>query len=261
MHHWWSCLVFIAFLGLAPPGEAKIRVEPLPYSQNQKTFQGVLAWDDSVKGKRPGILVVHEWWGLNEYATNRAKQLAELGYVALAVDMYGEGRVTVHGKEAGEWAKQVTSNIDDWQKRAMNGIHILQADARVDADRLAAIGFCFGGATVMQMVYGGAPVRGVVSFHGSLPLPANTQNMNRSAKVFVAHGGSDPFLSSEHIAKFTGVLDEAGIDWQMSVYGGAQHSFTNPSADQYGMKGVKYHPEAATRSWAQMKIFFDEIFQ
>jgi dienelactone hydrolase len=131
----------------------------------------------------------------------------------------------------------------------------------VDPSRLAAIGYCFGGATVMQLVYGGAPVKGVVSFHGSLPLPPESQAIPHSAKVLIAHGAADPFLTSDHIVQFKGALDAAGIDWQMMVYGGAQPSFTNPSANQYGVKGVQYHKQADQRSWMHMRQFFDELFQ
>ncbi len=250
-------LVFIAFPYSL---EAKIQSKVVPYSLGDNAYEGFLAWDDSVKDKRPGILVVHEWWGLNDYVRSRVEQLAKLGYVAFAVDMYGKGKVTAHPEKASEWAKLTTSNIDEWLGRAQKGLKILQADERVDPTRLAAIGYCFGGATVMQLVYGKAPVKGVVSFHGSLPLPPSPQKVSDAAKVLIAHGHSDPFISSDHIAEFQTALNAAEIDWQMIVYSGAQHSFTNPSADQYGLKGAKYHKQADQRSWMHMKQFFDELF-
>jgi len=151
--------------------EARVQSTSIPYSHGDVALEGVLAWDDAIQGKRPGILVVHEWWGMNEYARARAEQLAALGYVALAVDMYGKGKVTTHADEARQWMQQTTVNVEMWQARSRQGLRLLQADSRVDQTRLAAIGYCFGGATGMQMVYGGAPVKGVVSFHGSLPLP------------------------------------------------------------------------------------------
>jgi dienelactone hydrolase len=241
--------------------EASVQVKPIPYSHGEVPLEGVLAWDDAREGKRPGILVVHEWWGLDDYTRTRVKQLAALGYVALAVDMYGKGKMTTHADEAKEWMQQTTANVEMWQARAREGLRVLQADPRVDPTRLAAIGYCFGGATVMQMVYGGAPVKGVVSFHGSLPLPPSSQTINRSAKILIAHGEADPFLTPDHTAKFTMALDGAGLDWQMVIYGGAQHSFTNPSANQYGMKGVQYQERADRRSWEHMKLFFDELFR
>jgi dienelactone hydrolase len=241
--------------------EAKLQLKPLPYSHGEVPLEGVLAWDDAREGKRPGILVVHEWWGLNEYARTRAEQLAALGYVALAVDMYGKGKVTSHADEARQWMQQITANVETWQARAREGLRLLQADPRVDPTRLAAIGYCFGGATVMQMVYGGALVKGVVSFHGSLPLPPSSLVVKGSPKILIAHGEADPFLTPDHIANFKKGLDGAGLDWQMVIYGGAQHGFTNPSANQYGMKGLQYQEQADRRSWEHMKLFFDELFR
>jgi len=257
-------LVFVFILvmvGWPLLAEAKVQSQKIPYSFGETSFEGYLVWDDSVKGKRPGVLVVHEWWGLNDYARSRAEQLAELGYVALAVDMYGKGKVTTHPEKASEWAKLTTGNLDEWRGRAETGLKLLQANPNVDPARLAAIGYCFGGATVMQLVYGGAPVKGVVSFHGSLPLPSQTQAISQSAKVLIAHGASDPFLTEDHVGKFKTALNQAEIDWQMIVYSGAQHSFTNPSADQYGLNGATYHKQADQRSWTHMKQFFDELFQ
>ena len=241
--------------------EAKIQIQPIPYTYGEVELEGVLAWDDSIAGKRPGILVVHEWWGLNEYARKRAEQLAELGYVAFAVDMYGKGKVTDHGEQASQWAKEVTTNLPLWYGRALQGLKVLEAHPQVNTQKMAAIGYCFGGATVMQLVYGDAPVKGVVSFHGSLPLPPASQPIKSDAEILIAHGGADPFLTADHIQQFQTALDQSGLDWQMVIYGGAQHSFTNPSANQYGMKGVQYQEQADRRSWNQMRPFFEEIFR
>ncbi len=254
-------IVLLILVGIPPLVEAKVQSKVVPYSYGEESFEGFMAWDNSVKGKRPGILVVHEWWGLNDYARSRAEQLAEMGYMAFAVDMYGKGKVTTHAAKAGEWAKQTTSNMDEWLGRAQEGLKLLQANPMADSARLAAIGYCFGGATVMQLVYGGAPVKGVVSFHGSLPLPSNSQAISHTPKVLIAHGAADPFLTADHIGQFKTALEKAEIDWQMIQYGGAQHSFTNPSADQYGLEGAKYHKQADQRSWAHMQQFFDELFE
>lgn len=240
---------------------AAVQVKVIPYTHDKVQLEGFLAWDDSVKGKRPGVLVVHEWWGLNDYAKERAKQLAALGYVAMAVDMYGKGKVTSHAETASQWAKDTTKNVAQWQARARAGLNVLQTDPRVDPQRLAAIGYCFGGATVMQMVYDEAPVKGVVSFHGSLPLPPEGFRGNPGRKVLVAHGSADSFLPAEHITQFIGALNNAQQDWQMMIYGGAEHSFTNPSAGQYNVKGIRYHADADRRSWAHMALFFEEIFR
>ena len=256
----WFILTWM-FIGMSPLVEAKVQSKVVPYTHGETSFEGFLAWDNSVKGKRPGVLVVHEWWGLNDYARSRAEQLAELGYMAFAVDMYGKGKVTTHPEQASEWAKLTTSYVDKWLGKAQAGLNVLMKESNVDPTRLAAIGYCFGGATVMQLVYGGAPVKGVVSFHGSLPLPNESQPLNTSAKILIAHGADDPFLQPDHIQQFQNALDTAGLDWQMIQYGGAQHSFTNPSANQYGVEGVQYHPQADQRSWRHMKQFFDELFR
>jgi dienelactone hydrolase len=257
----FGLILFLVFSGLPHLVQAKVQSKAVPYMYGETAFEGFLAWDDSIEGKRPGILVVHEWWGLNDYARSRAEQLAALGYVALAVDMYGKGKVTTHPEQAGEWAKLTTGNVDEWLGRAQAGLKVLQADPHVDPTRLAAIGYCFGGATVMQLVYGGAPVKGVVSFHGSLPLPSQAHPIHNSAKVLIAHGASDPFLTADHLEQFKAALDNAEIDWQIIQYGGAQHSFSNPSANQYGMKGVQYQMQADQRSWMHMQQFFNELFQ
>jgi dienelactone hydrolase len=241
--------------------EAKVQVTAIPYSHGDVSLEGMLAWDDAVQGKRPGILVVHEWWGLNEYVRTRAEQLAALGYVALAVDMYGKGKVTTHADEARQWMEQTTANTETWQARAREGLRVLQDDPRVDPTRMAAIGYCFGGATVMQMVYAGAPLKGVVSFHGSLPLPPSSANSKDWAKIVIAHGQDDPFLTPDHIQKFRETLEKAKADWHMVIYGGARHSFTNPSADRYGIQGIRYQEQADRRSWEHMKVFFKELFR
>jgi dienelactone hydrolase len=257
-----AVLLLIAVLCVwSPIVEGKVQVTTIPYSHGDVALEGVLAWDDAIEGKRPGILVVHEWWGLDDYERTRAEQLATLGYVALAVDMYGKGKVTAHADEAKKWMQQTTANVEMWQARALAGLQVLQANPKVDPARMAAIGYCFGGATVMQMVYGGAPVKGVVSFHGSLPLPPSSLTIKHPAKILIAHGADDMFLTQDHITQFTMALDGAGFDWQMIIYGGAKHSFTNPSANQYGMKGVQYQEQADRRSWEHMKLFFEEIFQ
>ena len=240
---------------------AEIQTKAIPYQHGDVPLEGFLAWDDSKAGKQPGVLVVHEWWGLNEYARDRARQLAELGYVAFAVDMYGNGQVTTHPDQAGKWMKQVQANVKQWQARARNGLAVLRSQEMVDPNTIAAIGYCFGGATVIQLAYSGAEVKGVVSFHGALPLPTAKQAQNTKTKLLIAHGNADPFLNEEHIRKFRHALDAANLDWHMVMYAGARHSFTNPGADAHGIDALKYDQQADERSWKHMQLFFDEIFQ
>ena len=244
----------------APVAIAEVRTKTVVYKHADLQLEGHLTWDNSLTGRRPGVLVVHEWWGLNDYARRRAKQLAAMGYVAFALDMYGRGKVTKHPDEASKWMKQVQASIPVWQARALAGLNVLRAQKFVDPERLAAIGYCFGGSTVLQLAYSGAPLQGVVSFHGALPLPDQQQAARMHARVLIAHGNADSFISEDHIRTFRATMDTSHIDWQMIVYAGARHSFTNPGADAYGIDALRYNQQADERSWRHMKLFFDEIF-
>ncbi len=249
----------LALALLTPAAHAAIKSETITYHHGDAELQGYLAYDDAISGKRPGVLVVHEWWGLNEYAKKRADMLAEMGYVAFAADMYGKGLVTTHAKEAKGWMEQVTSNVENWRARAVSGLEVLKNHPLVDSHKLAAIGYCFGGGTVMQLAYSGADLAGVASFHGPLPPPPETVTAIKP-KVFVAHGNADGFVPPERIAAFRAGMERLGADWFMLVLGGAKHSFTNPEADQAGMDGLAYNAAADRRSWAMLKEFFSEIF-
>jgi dienelactone hydrolase len=244
----------------AVPAFAVMHQEVITYKDGDTELTGYLYWDDAFTGKRPGILVAHEWWGLNDYAKLRAEMLAEMGYVAFAADMYGDGRVTRHAEDAKGWMQQITANVADWQRRALLGLEQLKAHDQTDSERLAAIGYCFGGATVMQMAYAGVELDGVVSFHGSLP-PATAEQAKRiKGRVLISHGDADPFVPRERLAAFSEPLSAAGVDWEMDIYGGAQHSFTNPYADGYGIEGVAYHETADRRAWLRMLAFFEDLF-
>jgi dienelactone hydrolase len=245
---------------LALPAHGEVRTETVRYQDGDTALVGHLAWDDAIEGPRPGVIVAHEWWGLNDYAKRRADMLAELGYVAFAVDMYGAGKVTEHAKEAGGWAKQISENVDAWRRRAMLGLDLLKADPHVDPERTAAVGYCFGGATVMQMAYAGADLDGVASFHGSLPVATPEQAQAVKASVFIAHGDADAFVPAERIVAFKQALTDAGVDWYMVSYGGVRHGFTNPDAGRYAIPNVQYDPAADRRSWAEMQRFLEDVF-
>jgi len=239
---------------------AAVKTETIEYKDGDTPLKGYLAYDDAIEGKRPGVIVVHAWWGLNDYAKKRAEMLAELGYVAFALDMYGDDKVTEHAPEASGWMKQITAHVDAWQRRALAGLDVLRAQERVDGDKLAAIGYCFGGATVMQMAYSGADLDGVASFHGSLPPATEDQQKNIKASILVAHGDADAFVPPERVAAFKSALAASGADWEMVIYGGARHAFTNPDAGSYGIDNLKYDPEADVRSWALLQSFLQEVF-
>ncbi len=238
---------------------AEIKTEAVQYHDGDQVLNGYIAYDDAITEKRPGVLVVHEWWGLNDYAKRRAAMLAELGYVAFAADMYGDNKVTRHADDAKGWMMQITENQAAWQRRAMAGLDALKASDKVDTDKLAAIGYCFGGATVMQLAYAGADLDGVVSFHGSLPPATSEQQKNIKTSVLVAHGEKDPMVPPERVGAFRQALDAAGADWEMVIYAGAKHGFTNPGADEYGIDGIAYDPKADARSWKLMQDFLAEV--
>jgi dienelactone hydrolase len=240
---------------------AKVLTKPVSYQHEGLELEGYLAYDDSIEGKRPAVLVVHEWWGLNDYVRKRVAQLAAMGYVAFGLDMYGKGKVTKHPQQAAEWMKQVNSNIDLWQQRALAGLEVLKKEPKTDTARIAAIGYCFGGATVQQLAYSGARIKGVVSFHGSLLPPTEDQAKGAKAKILICHGASDPFMEEGAVQNYTSAMERSALDWQMIIYGAAKHSFTNPEADQVGMNALQYSKSADQRSWEHMKGFFDEIFR
>ena len=254
--------LFISLIGLmfSAQAMAAVQMKEVVYSDGDQQLRGYLAWDDSIKGKRPGVMVIHEWWGLNDYAKQRARMLAEEGYVAFAADMYGADKVTTHASDAKGWMTQIVSNQEAWQKRALLGLEQLKNSPLVDDSKTAAIGYCFGGATVMQMAYAGADLDGVVSFHGSLPPATPEQAANIKSSVLIAHGEADGFIPAERIVKFKEALSNANVDWEMNVYANAKHGFTNPGAGDFGMDALAYDEKADQRSWARMKAFFDEIF-
>jgi dienelactone hydrolase len=240
---------------------AAIKTELIDYRDGNTLLEGYLAYDDSLTGKRPGVLIVHEWWGMNDYAKRRAEQLARLGYVAFALDMYGKGKVTYSSHEASRLAGPFKINHTLGRARSAAGLEVLKKRPEVDPARIAAIGYCFGGSIVLELARGGADLKGVASFHGSLGTPHPEDAKNIKGKVLVLHGADDHFESPAEIAAFQDEMRRAGVDWQMNIYGGAVHSFTNPDAGKMGLTGVAYNEKADRRSWQALQAFFDEIFK
>jgi dienelactone hydrolase len=239
---------------------AEVQTQAIEYMDEDVPLTGHLYWDDAIEGQRPGILVIHEWWGLNDYAKKRARMLAELGYVAFAADMYGNDQVTDQPDQARDWMQEVTADVELWVQRAELGLAQLTASELVEPTKTAAIGYCFGGGTVMHMAYANADVRGVASFHGSLPAAPEEVKGKIGPEILVLHGQADSFVAPEVVTNFQNKLEEAGANWEMDIYGGARHGFTNPDASDYGIENLQYDPQADARSWARMQAFFDELF-
>jgi dienelactone hydrolase len=248
------CLILSAFV------QAEVKTKTVAYAYNGTNFIGHLAWDDAATGKLPGVLVVHEWWGLNDYARKRAEQLASLGFVAFAADMYGDGKVTTHPQEAGQMASAVRKDVKVWQGRAQAALKVLQNHERVDTRRIAAIGYCFGGSTALALAYSGADLSAVVTFHGALPVPDPAQAKAIKAKILICHGALDAFIPEGTIQKVREAFEQAKVDYEINYYGGAVHSFTVADADKVGMKGMAYNAEADQRSWRDMLRLFGEVF-
>jgi len=245
---------------LAGVAEAKLVTKTVEYRQGDTVLQGYLAYDDAVKGQRPGVLVVHEWTGLGKYVRNRAAQLANLGYVAFAADIYGKGVRPNSREEAGREAGKYLSDRKLLRKRAIAGLEELLKQPRVDPTRVAAIGYCFGGTTVLELARSGAKLNGVVSFHGGLSSENPSDGKNIKAKILVLHGADDPNVPQRQVVAFQEEMRSGGMDWYMVSYGGAVHSFTNPDAGNDPSKGNAYNERADRRSWVAMKSFFAEIF-
>jgi dienelactone hydrolase len=242
---------------------AEVTTREVSYREGDTLMKGMLAYDNSIEGTRPGVLVVHEWWGHNAYARKRAKMLAEMGYTALAVDMYGDGKTADHPKDAGAMAGAVGGNLPLAKARFDAALETLRNEPTVDKDRIAAIGYCFGGGIVLNMARLGEDIAGVVSFHGSLGTNAPAKKGDIKTRIRVFHGADDPFTTPEQITAFKQEMDNAGADYRFVSYPGAKHSFTNPDADELGKKfglPLEYNAAADKDSWQQMQAFFKEIF-
>ena len=239
---------------------AGLKTEVIDYKHGDTALEGYLAYDDSTAGKRPGVLVCHEWWGQNDYARKRAEQLAALGYVAFALDMYGEGVQAKDPKEAADKAAVFKKDRALMRARAMAGLDVLRRHPKVDADNLAAIGYCFGGTTALELARAGADLKGVVSFHGELDTPDPADARRIRGKILVLTGADDPVVPKEQVAAFEDEMRNAKIDCKVVSYPGAVHGFTNPASGDDPKKGVAYNKEADEKSWDEMKAFFGKVF-
>jgi len=256
-------VLFMMLMFSAASAGAAIQGQEIRYNSDGVTLVGYLAWDDAISGKRPGVLVVHEWWGHNDYARKRARMLAEMGYVALALDMYGDGKTADHPKDAGKFSSAVMKHLDVARNRFTAAMQLLQQQTQTDASHIAAIGYCFGGGVVLQMARMGLDLDAVASFHGSLATTAPAEKGAVKARIVVYNGADDPFVKPEAIKAFHQEMDAAGADYQFENFAGAKHSFTNPDADQYGKRfdlPLAYNEAADRSSWSMLGKFLEASF-
>jgi dienelactone hydrolase len=239
---------------------AEVRTKVVEYTQGNTTLEGFLAWDDSVQGKRPGVLIVHEWTGLGKYVKSRAEKLAKLGYVAFCADVYGKGVRPSTPEEAGKTAAIYKTDRKLTRERVSAGLAQLRANPLVDPKRIAAVGYCFGGMVALELARSGADIAGVVVFHGDLSNPTPADDANIKCKVLALQGGDDPFVTTRDVEAFENHMRAARVNWQVVQYGGAVHSYTNPDAGSDNSRGAAYNAQADRRSWKAMQDFFAEIF-
>lgn len=257
-----STLPALALLGtLAGAAHAKVVTKSVTYRSAGVTCEGFLAYDDAQTGKRPGVLIAHQWLGLTNYEKARAVQLASLGYVAFALDLYGKGNLPKDAAAAGPLAGTFKANRTLWRQRANDGLKALEAQPQVDTSKIAAIGYCLGGGTVLELARSGAPVKGIVSFHGSLDTPTPEDARNIKGRVLILHGASDPYSPLPTVVGLSDEMTKAGVPFQIVLYSQTVHSFTQPDAGNDPSKGAAYNADSDQRSFAAMLRFFDEIFQ
>jgi dienelactone hydrolase len=258
------CVALIISAGGFGKAKAAVVGKNVEYSAQGTVLKGYIAYDDKIKEQRPGILVVHEWWGLNDYARKRARMLAKLGYTALAVDMYGDGKVAMHPDDANKFSSEVMKNFDTGKARFLAAEEFLKKQSTVDPKRIGAIGYCFGGGVVLNMARQGADLAAVASFHGSLTAVQPAQPGMVKAKIRVYTGGSDKFNPPAAVEAFKKEMTEAKADYKVTVYPGALHSFTNPGSTELGKKynlPLAYNKKADQASWKAMQKFFKSVFK
>jgi dienelactone hydrolase len=256
--------VFVVPLLALASASGAIKEQEIEYTVNSTTLKGYLVYDDAKKGKRPGVLVVHEWWGHDQHARNSARKLAEAGFVGFALDMYGEGKQAHHPKEAGAMAGEVTKNLGLMQKRFNAAHEYLSKQPMVDATKIGAIGYCMGGKVVLDMARTGMDLDGVVSFHGALSPAQKAEKGKVKSKILVLNGAADPFVPKEQVQAFEQEMKAAGADYRLINYPNAKHSFTNPAATENGKKfnlPLEYNADVAKKSWDEAMVFLKGALQ
>jgi dienelactone hydrolase len=256
-----TIVLFIATTSLS---HAAVQGREVTYSANGTTLKGYVAYDDALKGKHPGVLVIHEWWGHNEYARTRARMLAGQGYTALALDMYGDGKQAHHPDDAGKFASEVSKNAVLAKARFDAALELLKKEPSVEASQIGAIGYCFGGSVALNMARIGEPLKVVVSYHGALGTEHPAESGKVLARIASFTGEADPMIPASQVAAFRQEMDKAGVNTKVVTYPGVQHAFTNPEADKYGKEfklPLAYNAEADKASWSEGLAFMAEAFK
>lgn len=244
--------------------QAAVQGKEVTYTAGGTVMKGYIAYDDAIKGRRPGVLVVHEWWGHDGYARKRAMMLAEMGYIALALDMYGDGKQAHHPDEAAKFSGELAKNLPLAKARFESAMKLLRQQKNVDAGNIAALGYCFGGSVALQMARLGENLKGVASFHGGLATETPAQPGKVSARIISFTGMDDPMIPAEQVAAFRQEMDNAGVNYKAVTFAGVKHSFTNPDADEYGRRfnlPLAYDAAADKASWDETKSFLADVFK
>ena len=266
----YSFIAIIFFIALfiscseTPEQKTELAEQEIEYISEGTILKGFLVYDKKIEGKRPGVLVVHEWWGHNEYARKRARMLAELGYTALAVDMYGDGKKADHPEDAQKFAGEIFTNVKTGEARFLAAYDFLSDQETVNPDEIAAVGYCFGGAVVLHMARIGMDLKAVASFHGGIQPITPAEEGKVKAFVLVCNGADDPFVTQEQIDAFKKEMDDAKVEYEFVNYEGAVHSFTSPAADSLGPKfnmPLAYNEKADKESWEEMQKVFNKVFK
>jgi dienelactone hydrolase len=254
-------LVAVAACAAATTAMAKVQSKEIEYRQGDTVLQGFLAWDDAAKGKRPGVLVVHEWWGHNAHARAQATRLAKAGYVGFALDMFGKGKVATHPKDAMAFVQEATKDPEVAAARFDAALDVLKQQPQVDPEKIGAFGYCFGGGVALEMARAGRDLDAVVTFHGSLRPGAGPAEPGKvKPAILVQTGGSDPMVTREQVQQLEDELKGAGVDVKVITYPKAKHAFTNPDADKAGMEGLAYDAQADRQSWDAAMKFVKRVF-
>ena len=249
----WTLLPAIASYG-------NVLTKTVDYNHGGTSFRGYLACDGRLRAKHPGVIVVHESWGLNAFIRKKTRELAAQGYVAFAVDLFGEGRTARTPHEATRLTQEVRT-ADLMRERLQAGLAVLRNHPRVQENKIAAVGFCLGARGVLELAFSGADIAGAVAFQGPLSVPRSAKLENMRARLLIFHGADDPHTNERKLRRLRDMLGRSDCDWQMVVYGNAAHGFSNPKTGTYNREGAAYNPQVAQRSWRHTRTFLQDVFQ